>query len=89
MKDFLQGMPAGQKNFSNEDIGDFFGVYAWLLGHLEAFFSIICKKMFHLNYLDVDKSMRHRNAIENLWRYLKMSVTPKLHILFVRLLIFL
>ena len=33
--------------------------------------------------------MLHRDAIENLWRYLKMSVTPKLHLLFVHLLIFL
>ena len=33
--------------------------------------------------------MLHRDAIENLWRYLEISVTPKLHILFVRLLIFL
>ena len=32
--------------------------------------------------------MLHRDAIENLWRYFKISVTPKLHILFVRLLIF-
>ena len=31
----------------------------------------------------------HRDAIENLWRYLKISVTPKLHLLFVRLLRFL
>ena len=33
--------------------------------------------------------MLHCDAIENLWRYLKMSVTPKLHLLFVHLLIFL
>ena len=33
--------------------------------------------------------MMHRDAIENLWRYLKISVTPKLYILFVHLLIFL
>ena len=33
--------------------------------------------------------MLHRDAIENLWRYLNMSVTPKLHLLFVHLLIFL
>ena len=33
--------------------------------------------------------MLHRDAIKNLWRYLKMSVTPKLHLLFFRLLIFL
>ena len=32
--------------------------------------------------------MLHRDAIGNLWRYLKMSVTPKLHLLFVHLLIF-
>ena len=32
--------------------------------------------------------MLHRDAIENLWRYLKMSVTPKLHLLFVHLLRF-
>ena len=38
---------------------------------------------------NVDKVMLHRDAIENLWRYLKISVTPKLHILFVHLLIFL
>ena len=66
-----------------------FGIYARLLGHLEAFFSILCKKRFHLNYSCVDKAMLHRDAIENLWRYLEISVTPKLHILFVRLLIFL
>ena len=33
--------------------------------------------------------MQHCDVIENLWRYLKMSVTPKLHLLFVRLLRFL
>ena len=37
---------------------------------------------------DVDKSLLHRDAIENLWRYLKISVTPKLHLLFVRFLRF-
>ena len=82
-------MPEGQKNCSDEEIGELFGVYARLLGHLEAFFSILCKKRFHLNHSYVDKSMRHHNAIENLWRYLKMSVTPKLHLLSVHLLRFL
>ena len=43
MTEFLQSMPSGQKNFSDEEIGEFFGVYARLLGHLEAFFSILCK----------------------------------------------
>ena len=33
--------------------------------------------------------MLHFDAIENLWRYLNMSVTPKLHLLFVQLLRFL
>ena len=33
--------------------------------------------------------MLHRDAIENVWRHLKMSVTPKLHLLFVHLLRFL
>ena len=33
--------------------------------------------------------MLHRDATENLWRYLKMSVTPKLQLLFVHLLRFL
>ena len=33
--------------------------------------------------------MWHCDAIENLWRYLKTSVTPKLHILFVHLVRFL
>ena len=33
--------------------------------------------------------MRYCDEIENLCRYLKMSVTPKLHLLFVHLLIFL
>ena len=82
-------MPAGQKHFSDEDIGELFGVYYQLSGHFEALFSILCKKRFHLNDSDVDKAMLHRDAIENLWRYLKMSVTPKLHLLFVHLLRFL
>ena len=38
---------------------------------------------------DVDKAMLHHDEIENLWRYLKISVTPKLHLLFFHLLIFL
>ena len=38
---------------------------------------------------NVEKSMLHSDAIENLWRYLKISVTPKLHLLFVHLLRFL
>ena len=33
--------------------------------------------------------MLHRDAIENFWRYLKVSVTPQLHALFVHLMIFL
>ena len=33
--------------------------------------------------------MLHCDSIENLLRYLKMSVTPKLRLLFVHLLIFL
>ena len=49
MTDFLQSMPAGQKNCSDKEIGELFGVYAQLLGHWEAFFSILCKKKFHLN----------------------------------------
>ena len=70
MTEFLQSMPAGQKNCSDEEIGELFGVYDRLLGHLEAFFSIICKKRFHLNDLDVEKAMLLRYAIENLCRYL-------------------
>ena len=89
MTDFLQSVPAGQKNCSDEEIGELLGVYARLLVHLEAFFSILCKKRFHLNDSDADKAMLHRDAIENLWRCLKMTVTPKLHLLFVHLLIFL
>ena len=81
-------MPAGQNIFSNGEIGYLFGVYARLLGHLEVFFSILCKKRFHFNDSYVDKAMLHRDAIENLWRYLNMSVTPNLHLLFVRLLRF-
>ena len=38
MTEFLQSMPEGKKNCSDEEIGGFFGVYARLLGHLEAFF---------------------------------------------------
>ena len=89
MAEFLQSMLSGQKICSDKDIGELFGVYVWSLGHLEAFFSILCRKRFHLNDSDVDKAMLHCDAIENLWRYLKMSMTPKLHLLFVRLLIFL
>ena len=44
MTELLQSMPSGQKNCSDEDIGELFGLYARLLGHLEAFFSIIFKK---------------------------------------------
>ena len=57
MTEFLQSILAGNKNCSDEEIGDFLGVYTWLLGHLEAFFSIFCKKQFHLNDLDVDKAI--------------------------------
>ena len=89
MTEFLQSMPEGKKNCSDEDIGELFGVYARLLGHLEAFFSILCKKQFHLNDSDVEKAMLRRDTIEHLWRYLRISVTPKLHLLFVHLLIFL
>ena len=60
-------MPAGQKNCSDKEIGELFGVYARLLGHLEAFFSILCKKRFHLNDSDVVKVMLHRDAKDNLW----------------------
>ena len=64
-------------------------MYARLLGQLEAFFSILRKERFHLNDSYVEKAVQHRDGIENLWRYLKTSMTPKLHLLFVHLLIFL
>ena len=86
MTEFLQNMPTGQKDCSNDNIGEFFKVYARLLRHLEAFFSILCKRRFHLNDLDVEKAMRYCYAIESLWRYLKISVTPKLHLFIVHLL---
>ena len=88
MTEFLQSMPAGQKICCDKEIGELFEVYARLVGHLEAFFSILCKERFHLNDSDVDKAMMHSDAIDNLWRYLNMSVIPKLHILFVHLLRF-
>ena len=72
MTEFLQSMPAEQKNYSDEDIGELFGVYARLLGHLEAIFSIHFKIRFYLIDLDVDKAMLHRDGIESLLRYLKM-----------------
>ena len=89
MTEFLLSMPTGQKTCSDEDIDVLFGVYNRLLGHLEAFFSILCKKRFHLNDSDVDKAMLHCDEIENLWIYLKMSVAQKLHLLSVHLLKFL
>ena len=81
MTEFLHSMPEGQENCSNKDIGELLGVYTRLLGHLEDLFLILCKKLFHLNDSDVDKAIRHCDAIDDLWRYLKMSVTPKLHLL--------
>ena len=41
MTEFLQSMTVGQKNCSEKDIGELFGVYARLLGHLEAFLSTL------------------------------------------------
>ena len=38
---------------------------------------------------DLEKAARHRDAIGNLWRYLNMSITPKLRLLFGHLLGFL
>ena len=52
-----------EKNCSNEEICELSGVYARLLGNFEAFFSILCKKRFHLNDSDVDKAMLHSDAI--------------------------
>ena len=89
IKDFLQSMPAGQKNCDDQEIGELFDLYARLLGHLDAFFCILRKKRFHLEDSDLEKASRHRDAIGNLWRYLKMSITPKLHLLFGHLLGFL
>ena len=68
MTEFQQSIPEEQKNCSAEEIGELFGVYARLLGHLEALFSNIYKKRFHLYDLDVDKAMIHRDAIEDYLR---------------------
>ena len=54
--------------YSDEDIGDLLGVYARLLNHLDALFSILCNKRFDLNDSDVDKAMLHLDAIETLLR---------------------
>ena len=89
IKDFLQSMPAGKKICDDQEIGEIFNLYARLLSHLDAFFCILWKKRFHLEESDLEKALRHCDAIVNLWRYLKMSITPKLHLLFGHLLGFL
>ena len=40
---------------------------------------MMTKNRFHVTDTHVDKSVRHRYAIMNLWSHLKMSVSPKMH----------
>jgi hypothetical protein len=49
------------------------------LGHLDALFSILRARRFHVDDAMIRTAEAHRDQIMALYRHLKMSITPKLH----------
>jgi hypothetical protein len=59
-----------------------FHLHSRLMGHLDALISFLSTKRFHLdqNGPETQKAEKHRDRISNLWRYLRLSATPKAHL---------
>jgi hypothetical protein len=72
-------LPTEQFQVSEDKIWEVLDLFERLLGHLDALFSICRTKRFHMTNNQLEAAKEHRNQILALWRYMGMSVTPKLH----------
>jgi hypothetical protein len=52
------------------------------MGHLDALIAFLLTKQFQLdtNGPEKHKAEKHRDRLSNLWRYLRLSVMPKVHL---------
>ena len=72
-------LPTEQFQVSEDKIWEVLDLFERLLGHLDALFSICRTKRFHIMNNQLEAAKDHRDQVLALWRFLGMSVTPKLH----------
>jgi hypothetical protein len=72
-------LPTEQFQVSEDKIWEVLDLFERLLGHLDALFSICRTKRFHMTNNQLEAAKDHRDQVLALWRFLGMSVTPKLH----------
>ena len=76
--DILQ-LPDEQKYVNESEIFRKIDLHEELFGHIDALFSICRTKRYHLTNEQLESAKAHRDHVLALWRYLGLSVTPKLH----------
>ena len=79
LKENLLDLPEEQKYFDDDTITQMSDLHERLFGHMDAFFSLARTKRFHLMDAMIDRAEKHVEHILHLWRYLGLSVTPKIH----------
>ena len=78
---YLLGLPEDQKQCTDEERREVCEIHKRLLGHMDGFFSEVRVKRFHVSDAGMVKAEMYRRHVLSIWRYIKLSVTPKLHVL--------
>jgi hypothetical protein len=84
MQSYVFGLPEEQQREADGIMtARVFELHSRLMGHLDALISFLSTKRFHLDRNGPEKQQaeKHRDQLSNLWRYLKLSVTPKCHLM--------
>jgi hypothetical protein len=84
LQEFVLGLPPDQKRETDDNATrNMFELHRQLMGHIDAVISFLRTKRFHLSHdsmevaaLNADK---HAAQMMNLWRYLGLNESPKLH----------
>jgi hypothetical protein len=83
MESYVLSLPEEHKGETDDNITTrVFELHSRLMGHLDALIAFLSTKRFQLdtNGPEKQKAKKHRDRLSNLWRYLKLSVTPKVHL---------
>jgi hypothetical protein len=81
IQDYLLGLPDDDKHCTDEELMEVCEIHKRLLGHMDGFFSEVRAKRFHISDGGMANAEMHRQHVLSIWRYLKVSVTPKLHVM--------
>lgn len=86
---YSQSIQNTQTKGNSQQISELLKGYALLPKILGVMFSILRLWRYHITKAHVDKAQYHQNKIEQWWRKLHLSITPKIHLLLHQAIVFL